>query len=189
MAEVFTPWKWAKCGKSVWFFFPFVICSFAFAVCCMSTWWMCTGIFVYLSKIKQAVVSNSLRPHGLYSPWNSPGKNTGVGSHSLLQEIFPTQGSNPGLSHCRWILYQLSLQGSPNKQPSKWELTSVNLGRPRELWWATVWMPCPVEDSGHLAPVQVGLGPQDFYMSLFNKKRQKSIYVKGKVSWFFSIRN
>ena len=44
---------------------------------------------------------------------DSPGKNTGVGSHSLLQGIFPTQGSNPGLLHCRQILYCLSLQGSP----------------------------------------------------------------------------
>ena len=46
------------------------------------------------------------------SPWNSPGQNTGVGRHSLLQGIFPTQGSNPGLLHCRWILYQLSHQVS-----------------------------------------------------------------------------
>ena len=46
----------------------------------------------------------SLWPHGLYSPWNSPGQNTGVGSLSLLQGIFPTQGSNPGLPHCRQIL-------------------------------------------------------------------------------------
>ena len=46
---------------------------------------------------------------GLYSPWNSPGQNTGVGSSlSLLQGIFPTQGLNPGLLHCRQILYQLS---------------------------------------------------------------------------------
>ena len=44
---------------------------------------------------------------------NSPGKNTGVGSHSLLQGIFPTQGSNPGLLHCRQVLYQLSHQRSP----------------------------------------------------------------------------
>ena len=58
-------------------------------------------------------VSNSLWPHGLYSPWNSPGQNTGVGSLSLLQWIFPTQESNRGLLHCRWILYQLSYQGSP----------------------------------------------------------------------------
>ena len=46
--------------------------------------------------------------HGLYSPWNSPCQNTEVGSHSLLQRIFPTQGSNPGLPHCRWILYQVN---------------------------------------------------------------------------------
>ena len=52
-------------------------------------------------------------PHGPYSPWNSPGQNTGVCNHSLLQGIFPTQGSNPGLPHCRRILYQLSHQGSP----------------------------------------------------------------------------
>ena len=60
-----------------------------------------------------SVVSRSLWPHGLYSPWNSPGQNTGVGSLSLLQGIFPTQGLNPGLLHCRRILYQLSHKGSP----------------------------------------------------------------------------
>ena len=49
----------------------------------------------------------------LCSPWNSLGQNTGVGSLSLLQGIFPTQGSNPGLPHCRWIHYQLSHKGSP----------------------------------------------------------------------------
>ena len=104
-------------------------------------------------KVKSSVVSDSLQPHGLYSPWNSPGqitgvgslsllqgisqprdqtqvsciagglslpaesqgkpKNTGVGSLSLLQGIFPTQGLNPGLPHCRRILYHLSHQGSP----------------------------------------------------------------------------
>ena len=48
-----------------------------------------------------SVLSDSLRPHGLYSPWNSPGLNTGVGSCSLLQQIFLTQGSNRGLSHYR----------------------------------------------------------------------------------------
>ena len=60
----------------------------------------------------RSAVSNSLRHHGLYSPWNSPGQNTGVGSLSLLQGIFPTQGSNLGLLHCRRILYQLSYWGS-----------------------------------------------------------------------------
>ena len=48
-------------------------------------------------------MSNSLQPRGLFCPWNSPGQNTGVGGLSLLQGIFPTQGSNLGLPHCRWI--------------------------------------------------------------------------------------
>ena len=47
------------------------------------------------------------------SPWNSPGQNTRVGSLSLLQGIFPNQGSNPSLQHCRQILYQPSHKGSP----------------------------------------------------------------------------
>ena len=49
-------------------------------------------------------------PWTIYSPWNSPGQNTGVGSLSLLQGIFPTQGLNPGLVHCRWIPYELRHQ-------------------------------------------------------------------------------
>ena len=61
-----------------------------------------------------SVMSNSLWPHGLHSPWNSPGQNAGVGILSLLQAIFPTQGSNSGLQHCRPILYQLSHKGSKN---------------------------------------------------------------------------
>ena len=62
-----------------------------------------------------SVVSDSLRPRGLYSPWDSPGQNTGMGSRSLLHGIFPTQGSNSGLPHCRQILYQLSHEGSPKR--------------------------------------------------------------------------
>ena len=60
-----------------------------------------------------SVLSDSLRPHILCSLWNSPVQNTGVGSRSLLQRIFPTQGLNPGLPHCRRILYQLRHKGSP----------------------------------------------------------------------------
>ena len=58
-----------------------------------------------------SVLSDSMWPHRLYSPWNSPGQNTGMDSCSFLQGIFPTQGQNPGPSHCRQILYQLSYQG------------------------------------------------------------------------------
>ena len=54
----------------------------------------------------------TLWPHG-YSPWNSPGQNIGVCSLSFLHGIFPTRGLNPGLPHCRQILYQLSHKGSP----------------------------------------------------------------------------
>ena len=64
-------------------------------------------------KVKTTLSCLTLRPHGLYSPWNSPGQDTGVGSLSLLQGIFPTQESNPGLPHCRQILYQLSHRWSP----------------------------------------------------------------------------
>ena len=89
----------------------------------------------------RSVMSDSLRPHGLHSPWNSPGQNTGVGSLSLLQGIFPTQGSNPGLLHYRWILYQLSHKGRPrmlewvaypfssrSSQPKNWTSVSCITG-------------------------------------------------------------
>ena len=72
----------------------------------------------------RSVVSDSLWPHGLYGPWNSPGQNTGVGSLSPLQGIFPTQQSNPGLLHCRWILYQLSHKGqAKNYSEQKWHFS------------------------------------------------------------------
>ena len=60
-----------------------------------------------------SVMSNSLGPHELYSPRNSPAQSTRVGSLSLLLGIFPTQESNPGVPHCRQILYQLTHKGSP----------------------------------------------------------------------------
>ena len=76
--------------------------------------------FYYKSYLEReheccSVMSNSLRPHGPYSPWNSPGQNTGVGSPFHFQGIFSTQGSNPGLPQCRQILYQLSHKGSPRR--------------------------------------------------------------------------
>ena len=60
-----------------------------------------------------SVVSNSLGPGGLYSPWNSPGQNTGVDSLSLLQGIFQTQESNPGLPHCGQIFLPYEPPGKP----------------------------------------------------------------------------
>ena len=59
-------------------------------------------------------MSDSLQPYGIHRPWSSLGQNTtGVGHLPLLQGIFPAQGPNSGLLHCRQILYQLSHQGSP----------------------------------------------------------------------------
>ena len=65
-----------------------------------------------------SVMSDSLQPHGLYSSWNSPGQNTGSGSQSLLQGIFPSQGAKLDLPHCKRILYQLSHQGSQMNGPT-----------------------------------------------------------------------
>ena len=63
-----------------------------------------------------SVMSNSLQPHELQPtrllcPWDFLGKNTGASRHFLLQRIFPPQGLNPGLLHCRQILYQLGYGG------------------------------------------------------------------------------
>ena len=71
------------------------------------------GKVVIRSEVKFAQSCLTLQTYGLYSPWNSLGQNPGVGSLSLLQGLFPSQGSNLGLLHCRWILYLLSHQGSP----------------------------------------------------------------------------
>ena len=83
-----------------------------------------------LCMLSHSVLSNSLQPHGLWparlSPWDSPGKNPGAGCHFLLQGIFPTQGLNPGLLHCRQILYCLNHYGSP---PERSKL-STNKGKP-----------------------------------------------------------
>ena len=56
----------------------------------------------------QSIMPDSWQPDGLYSPQNSPGQNIGVSSLFLLQGIFPTKGSKPGLPQCREILYQPS---------------------------------------------------------------------------------
>ena len=74
----------------------------------------CVCVCMYTNIIYMfLVMSDSVWPCGLWPtrllcPWNSPGKNTGVGSCFLFQGIFPTQGWNPGLLHCRQILYHLS---------------------------------------------------------------------------------
>ena len=130
---------------------------------------------LYISESEShSVLSDSLRPPGLYSPWNSQGQNTGVGSLSLLQGIFPTQGSNPGLQHCRQILYRLSYKGSlrilewvaypfssGSSWPGNWTRVSCVAGR-----FFTNW----------------AIREAQLYISTwtFNSKVQKAHYLKNR---------
>ena len=91
------------------------------------------------SQVKVAQSFLTLRPHELYSPWNSPGQNTGVSSLFLLQGIFSTQESNPGLPHCRQIRCQLS------HKRSCWELPRWLPNRCFYLTWV-------IGTSSHLDP-------------------------------------
>ena len=89
-------------------------CDKYFQFIFLKTSLFCLHFFLYFSMYvceSHSVMSNSLRPHGLQSPWNSLGQNTGVGSLSLLQRIFLTQELNQSLLHYRQILYHLSYQG------------------------------------------------------------------------------
>ena len=101
------PWHWVSLNASVlrWML-QFCQIDFCFFFFFKDS--SCFDLHFLNESESHSIVSDSLQPHGLYSPWNSPGQDTGVGSHFLLQGIFPTQGSNPGLPHCRQILYQLT---------------------------------------------------------------------------------
>ena len=94
----------------------------------MHAWWTFAQVSLFLFifgicllcesvSVSHSVVSDFVTPWTVACRqlclWDSPGKNTGVGSHSFLQGIFLIQGSNPGLRHCRQTLYHLSHQGSP----------------------------------------------------------------------------
>ena len=101
----------------MWYELSYCVLTVCQAVCSSAYMyyfiWSPNNYYFHLWSESCLVVSDSLQLHGLYSPWNSPGQNTVVDSLSLLQGIFPTQGSNPGLQYCRGILYQLSHKGSP----------------------------------------------------------------------------
>ena len=99
-------------------------------------WGRCLSLFPpHHKKVKLLVTQScpNLCDPMVY-PWNFPGKNNGVGCNSLLQGIFPTQGSNPGLLHCRQILYNLSYRGKPHTTEP---LINNQLLRPLELWRTT----------------------------------------------------
>ena len=110
----------------------------------LKRWKNMEGIFNAYYWVKEA---NLKKPYTIWFqlydiPWNSPGQNTGVGSLSLLQGIFPTQGLNPGRPHCRQILYQLSHQGSPSIL--EWVACPFSSGsswprNPTEISWLQVY--------------------------------------------------
>ena len=77
------------------------------------TYYFRIKVHVSRSIIPGSLWSHGLQPMRLFCPWDFPGKDAGMGCHFLLQRIFPTQGSNPGLLHCRQILYRMSYKGSP----------------------------------------------------------------------------
>ena len=98
--------------------FPTLISNFIFSICLSGLTYMkmnptITTKSIVKVKVAQLCLTFCDPTDCMYSPWNSPGQNTGVGSLSLLQGIFPIQGLNSGLPHCRQILYQLSHKGSP----------------------------------------------------------------------------
>ena len=102
------------------------------SVLSLSVWKdVCKDKILKSESVSHSVVSDSLWPHGLQPtgllcPWNSPGENTRVGNHSVLQVIFLTKGSNPGLLHCRQILYRQSHQGSPKYPKPLYKLAAVD---------------------------------------------------------------
>ena len=108
-----------------------------------------------IGSISHSVVADSLQPHGLKTarllcPWNFPGKKTRVGCHSLLQGTFLPQESNPGLLHCRQILYCLSNQGS--HETGKEQMT--------KCWFSdgkgTEWYPVVLHNQEILETLELG---------------------------------
>ena len=110
-------------------------------------------------------MSSSLQPHGLHSPWKSPGQITGVHSHSLLWGIFPTQGLNPGLPYYWNILYQLSHQGSP-----------------RILEWTAILSPVDLPDPG-IEPASPVLQADSLPAELPRKPNKTQIYFPTNSHW------
>ena len=88
--------------------------------------WSCIGV-KELESERCSVVSNSLWPYGLYSPWNSPGQNTEVGSLSLVQGIFSTQGSNPGLRIAGGFFTNWAIRETPKELEEILRETYMNI--------------------------------------------------------------
>ena len=111
-----------------------------------------------------------LQPARLLCPPHSPGKNTGVGCHSLFQGIFPTQGSNLGFLHCRQILYHLTHQGSPTHiiKLIKMKLTKIKsiLRACVRSHFSCVWLFVTFGTGVHQAPLSMGFSKQEYWSGL-----------------------
>ena len=109
--------RWGKNGSSDRFYFLGLQKSLQMMTAAMKLRYLPLrrNAMTNLVKVKVAQSCPTLCSHMDCTPWNSPGQNSGVGSPSLLQGIFPTQGSNPGLSRGRQTLYVLSHLGSPKE--------------------------------------------------------------------------
>ena len=105
-----------------------------------------------LSRARLFVTPWTVACTTLLCPWNFPGKSTGVGCHFLLQGIFPTQGSNPGLPHCRQTLYCLSYL-------CMYESES-------EVAQSCPTLCDPVDSSLHQAPPSMGFSRQEYWSGL-----------------------
>ena len=123
-------------------------------VCVCACVCVCVCVCVRLSVVSDSLRPRGLQPTRLLCPWNCPGRNAGGGCRSLLQGIFPTQGLNPGLPHCRRILYRLSCS-------RRW--LSIRDGSSRESWTGpggTSAVSCGLLGSSPHAPHDVNFGAQ-----------------------------
>ena len=131
-----------------------------------------TGPYMCAQSCPTLCDPHGLQPTRLLCPWNFPGKNTGVGSHSLLQGILLTQESNPGLRHCRQILCRLSHQASQLWYYTNYSIcacvfscvllfvtpwtvacqVSLSMGFSRREYWSGLLFPSPGDPTHGLNP-------------------------------------
>ena len=167
------------------------------------TWWATAYPMEELKWSQNpSVVFNSCDPMNcsLLCLWNSPGQHTGVGSRSLLQQIFPMQELNWALLHCRGILHQLSYQGSPWKRSVQFGLSVVSDSlQPRGLQHART--PCPspviinnqlmsiesVMSSNHLILCQPLLLPPSIFPSIRVFFSESVLHTRWPKDWSFSF--
>ena len=105
-----------------------------------------TNVSFSCSEVSESLQPHGLQPAGLLCPWDSPGKNTGVGCHFLHQGIFLTQGSNPGLLHTRQTLYHMSFQGIlswKSKSRRKYQPQTFHLSPFSQIFKGIYWQRLP----------------------------------------------